>query len=264
MLTDKLRQRFQRNLAISDFTEESQEKLLNSSVLVVGCGGLGSPVLMYLAAAGIGNIGLVDSDYVELSNLQRQIIHNETNLGMKKTESAAAKLKSLFPEINLNQYPYRLDSGNIREVFQKYDIIVDACDNFLTRYLMCHAAFIEKKPIIMGAVMEFRGQATTIIPGKTACYACLYPDPPPPEVFPKGKPLGIMGTSPGIIGMIQATEAVKYILGTGELLENTLLLYDGLDMEFLKIQYNSKPDCQVCGQNKTDDLTIWENPERRK
>ena len=256
-LTDELKKRFNRNIIIDQVGEEGQIKLLSSSVLVAGCGGLGSSSLLYLAAAGIGRLGLVDCDRVDVSNLQRQIMHDTDSIGEYKTDSASRRIKGLFPEIITEKFTLRLDSSNILEIFDTYDIIVDATDNFPTRYLMNHAAHLKGKPVVMGAVFGFSGQATTIIPGKSACYNCLFPDYPPAQFVPSGEVPGIMGTSPGIIGMIQATEVIKIILETGKLLENRLLLFDGLDMQIRSIKYHKNSHCPVCGSNPTDDLTIW-------
>lgn len=256
-LTDELKKRFNRNIILEQMGEEGQENLLGSSVLVAGCGGLGSASLLYLAAAGTGTLGLVDCDRVDVSNLQRQVIHDMNSIGEYKTESASRRIKALFPEITIEKFTLYLDSSNILEIFDRYDIIVDATDNFATRYLMNHAAHLTTKPIVMGAVFGFSGQATTIIPGKSACYNCLFPDYPPAQFVPSGEVPGIMGTSPGIIGMIQATEVIKIILGTGMTLENRLLLYDGLDMQIHSIKYRRNSGCPVCGSNPTDDLTLW-------
>ncbi len=256
-LTEELKIRFNRNIILPQVGEEGQRKLLSSSVLVAGCGGLGSASLLYLAAAGVGRLGLLDYDRVDVSNLQRQIIHDSKSIGMEKVYSAYWKIKEFFPEIDLVRYILNLNHMNIMHVFRKFDIIVDATDNFPTRYLMNHAAHLSGKPIVMGAVFGFSGQATTIIPGKSACYNCLFPDYPPAQSVPPGEVPGIMGTSPGIIGMIQATEVIKIILGKGTTLENRLLLYDGLDMQFRIIKYRKNFDCPVCGTNPTDDLTLW-------
>lgn len=259
VLNEKLIKRFHRNIIIPEIGEKGQSKLLESSVLVIGCGGLGSASLLYLAAAGIGRIGLVDSDQVEISNLQRQVIHNENNLGANKTRSAALKLKEFFPEVTLEEYNERLTSHNCRDIFSRYQVILDASDNFPTRYLMNHTAYLENKPIIMGAVLGFSGQVTTIIPDKTPCYSCLFPQAPPASFLAgEHKVLGILGTSPGLIGMIQATEAIKLLLNAGRLLEGKLLLYDGLNMTFDSISYDKNKECCVCGSQKTDNLARWE------
>lgn len=256
-LTDDLKKRFNRNIILPQVGEEGQKKLLGASVLVAGCGGLGSASLTYLAAAGIGRLGLVDFDRVDVSNLQRQVIHDVHSIGEYKTESASRRIKALFPEITTELFTLKLDSSNILEIFNDFDIIVDATDNFPARYLMNHAAHLAGKPIVMGAVFGFSGQATTVIPGRSACYCCLFSDYPPASFLSPGEVPGIMGTSPGIIGMIQATEVVKLILETGSILENRLLLYDGLDMRIHPLKYGKNPDCPVCGVNPTDDLTLW-------
>jgi adenylyltransferase/sulfurtransferase len=246
-LSEQQRVRFNRNIVIPGIGEEGQEKLLRSSALIVGCGGLGSSSALYLAAAGLGRIGLVDFDVVELSNLQRQVMHKGENLGMPKTISATLTLQALNPGVSVEPYQLRIDEYNAVEIFQGYDVIIDATDNFDARYVINAAAHGAGKPAIMGAVLAFSGQLTTIIPGKTPCYRCLFPTPPPEEVFPGGRAMGIMGTSPGIIGCLQATEALKLILGLGDLLLGRLLIYDGLGMDFEVIPFFKRPDCPVCG-----------------
>ena len=252
-ITDKLKERFHRNIILPEIGEQGQEKLLNSSVLVVGCGGLGSASLFYLASAGIGKLGLIDSDKVELSNLQRQILHNEDRIGMKKVESAEITLKALFPEIQVEKFPERLILTNARKIFQKFDIIVDATDNLYSRYLMNYAALKEMKPIVMGGVHGFSGQVTTILPGETACYNCLFPGKQPNSTSNKRQETGVMGMMPGIIGSIQALEAVKVLLDIEGILANRLLIFEGIEMSFDDIIYKKNPHCPVCGEEPYDD-----------
>jgi molybdopterin-synthase adenylyltransferase len=224
------------------FGEEGQEKLKNAKVFIAGAGGLGSPISVYLAVAGVGNITLVDHDIVELSNLNRQILHGDPDINRKKTESAEETLTNLNADINVNIISETITDENVYDLLGDSDLIVDAMDNFDTRHTLNKAAFKLNIPYFHGAVSGFEGQATTIIPGKTACLNCIFPQSPPKSVFP------IIGLTPGLIGVVQATEVVKYITGEGELLENEILLWDGLRSEVEKVKTNKRPDCEVCGK----------------
>jgi adenylyltransferase/sulfurtransferase len=223
------------------FGEEGQEKLKNSKVFIAGAGGLGSPISIYLAVAGVGNITMVDHDIVELSNLNRQILHGDTDINRKKTESAEETLTNLNSDINVNIITETITDENVLDLVGDSDLIIDAMDNFDTRHTLNKAAFDLDIPYFHGAVSGFDGQATTIIPGKTACLNCIFPQSPPKSVFP------IIGLTPGLIGVIQANEVVKYITGKGKLLENEILLWDGLKSEVEKVKTNKRPDCEVCG-----------------
>lgn len=239
MLTDSEIKRYARQTMI--FGEEGQEKLKNSKVFIAGAGGLGSPISIYLAVAGGGNITMVDHDIVELSNLNRQILHGDTDINRKKTESAEETLTNLNSDINVNIITETITDENVLDLVGDSDLIIDAMDNFDTRHTLNKAAFDLDIPYFHGAVSGFDGQATTIIPGKTACLNCIFPQSPPKSVFP------IIGLTPGLIGVIQANEVVKYITGEGKLLENEILLWDGLKSEVEKVKTNKRPDCEVCG-----------------
>lgn len=223
------------------FGEEGQEKLKNAKVFIAGAGGLGSPISIYLAVSGVGNITLADHDIVELSNLNRQILHGDSDIDRKKTESAEETLQNLNSDINVNILSETITDDNVIDLIGDSDLIIDAMDNFDTRHTLNKAAFKLNIPYFHGAVSGFDGQATTIIPGKTACLNCIFPQSPPKAVFP------IIGLTPGLIGVIQATEVVKYITGEGKLLENEILLWDGLKSEVEKVKTNKRPDCDVCG-----------------
>jgi len=240
MLTDSEIKRYARQTMI--FGEEGQEKLKNAKVFIAGAGGLGSPISIYLAVAGVGNITLVDHDVVELSNLNRQILHGDNDINRKKTESAEETLRALNSDINVNIISDSITDDNIKELVRDSDLIIDAMDNFDTRHTLNRASVKLGIPYFHGAVSGFDGQATTIIPGKTACLNCIFPISPPKTVFP------IIGLTPGLIGLVQATEVVKYITGEGELLENEIFLWDGLKSSVEKVKTNKRPDCEVCGQ----------------
>lgn len=239
ILTENVKSRYSRQ--IMQFGEEGQEKLKKSSVFIAGAGGLGCPVALYLAAAGVGNIRIVDRDSVELTNLNRQILHYEKDIGRKKTDSAAEKLKNLNSEINIEGINADINHDNVEELVGDADLIIDALDNFETRYLLNTVAIKKRIPLIHGAIRGFDGQATTIIPGKTPCLMCLFPYTPPAEVFP------VIGVTPGIIGMIQANEAIKYLLGSEELLTGRLLLWNGMGPETETIHIERDRSCPDCG-----------------
>ena len=231
--------------------EAGQQKLLSSKVLIVGAGGLGSPAAVYLAAAGIGTIGIVDSDKVDLTNLQRQIIHNTADLGVDKVKSAQTKMKAINPDVTVKAYHELLKAANIRKVIREYDFVIDATDNFPSKFLINDACFFEKKPFSHAGVLRFDGQLMTVIPGKTACYRCIFHSLPSPEAAKSCSRAGILGVLPGVVGTLQATEAIKFLLGIGNLLTDTLLTYNALTMEFRKVRCKRNPDCPLCGQNPT-------------
>lgn len=224
------------------FGEAGQEKLKNTKAFIAGAGGLGSPIAIYLTVAGLGTINMVDYDVVELSNLNRQILHGDADIGRPKTESAKETLQSLNSDINMNVINETITDENVIEMIGDSDLIIDAMDNFKTRHILNRASFKLGIPYFHGAVSGFDGQATTIIPGKTACLNCIFPKNPPKAVFP------IIGLTPGFIGIVQATEVIKYITGEGELLENEIFMWDGLKSRVEKIKTNKRPDCEVCGQ----------------
>ena len=250
-LTPEQRERYSRHFLLSEVGEEGQARLLDSRVLIIGAGGLGAPVAYYLAAAGVGTIGLVDFDKVERSNLQRQIIHTEERLGMLKTQSAAVALRALNPEVQVVEHNLRLDSSNAEAVLGDYDVIVNGCDNFPTRYLVNDVAVFLGKPLVDGGIFRFEGQVTTMVPGDSPCYRCRYPSPPPPEEAPSCAEAGVLGVLPGLVGLVQATEVVKLILGIGDLLSGRLLHVDALAMEFREFRIRKDPNCPVCGEHPT-------------
>ncbi|HDL64499.1 MAG TPA: molybdopterin-synthase adenylyltransferase MoeB [Proteobacteria bacterium] len=244
-------ERYSRQIILSEIGGKGQSKLLEASVLVIGAGGLGSPAALYLAAAGVGQLGIVDSDRVELNNLQRQIIHSTGDVGRPKVDSARDRLHSLNPDIRIIPYNLRLTSANIMEIIEDYDIIVDGSDNFPTRYLINDACVLADKPLSHGAILRFYGQVYTILPGESACYRCLFPEPPPPGAVPNCQEAGILGAVAGIIGLLQANEVLKYILGAGKLLNGRLLTFDALDASFREVKVLRDTDCPVCGDRPT-------------
>jgi len=249
--TEEQIKRYSRHIILPEVGGVGQKKLNNAKVLVIGAGGLGCPTIIYLAAAGVGKIGIVDMDFVDLSNLQRQILHTTKDIGKLKTKSAKEKINALNPEVEVVQHNEKITSENALDIIKDYDVIIDGCDNFPTRYLVNDACVFENKPLIHGAIFRFEGQATTIIPNDGPCYRCLFPKPPPPGMVPSCQEAGVLGVLPGIIGLVQATEAVKYILNIGKLLKGRLLLYDALNMEFREVKIQKDPNCPVCGKNPT-------------
>ncbi len=248
-LTHEEIHRYSRHLLIPDVGLEGQRKLKAASVLIVGTGGLGSPIALYLAAAGVGRIGLVDYDVVDFSNLQRQIVHGESRLGDLKVESARDRLLDLNPEIQVDIYNEFLTSDNAFEIAEPYDIIVDGTDNFPTRYLINDLCVLTGKANVYGSIYRFDGQASVFDARVGPCYRCLFPEPPPPGLVPSCAEGGVLGVLPGTIGSIQATETLKLILGIGEPLIGRLLLYDALDLSFQSVKLHKNPDCKVCGEH---------------
>ncbi len=242
--------RYSRHLKIPEVGEEGQLKLLDSKVLMLGAGGLGSPAALYLAAAGVGQIGLIDSDVVDRSNLQRQVLHTDDRVGESKTGSARQTLNALNPDIDIEEFETRLDSDNVLEIFEGYDLVVDGGDNFPTRYLINDACVQLGIPNVHGSVFRFEGQATVFDPEvEGPCYRCLYPEPPPPEMAPSCQEAGVLGVLPGIIGMMQANEVIKVLLDIGDPLRGRLLSFDGLKTEFRELQLERDPDCPVCSED---------------
>jgi len=248
-LSHKEIHRYSRHLLIPDVGLEGQQKLKAASVLIIGTGGLGSPVALYLAAAGVGRIGLVDYDLVNFSNLQRQIIHGESRLGDLKVESARDRLLDLNSEIQVDIYNEFITTENAFEIAEPYDLIIDGTDNFPTRYLVNDLCVLTGKPNVYGSIFRFDGQASVFFAEQGPCYRCLFPEPPPPGMVPSCAEGGVLGVLPGTIGSIQATEALKVILGIGEPLIGRLLLYDALDMSFQTVKLKKNPECKVCGEN---------------
>jgi molybdopterin-synthase adenylyltransferase len=243
-LTDYDLKRYDRQMLIRGFGEEGQRKLKGATAFVAGCGGLGSPIATYLAAAGVGTLVIADMDIVDLSNLNRQILHWDRNIGEDKVKSAYEKLVQINPSINVVPFLGRIDENNVLELTKGSDIIMDAMDNFETRYLLNRAALYHKIPMIHGSIWGLEGRVTTLVPGKTPCLECIFPKAPPKEVFP------VLGATPGVIGTIQVTEAIKVLAGIGTTLENRLLVYDGEYMEFHEIRIEPNPECMACGPRK--------------
>lgn len=244
-------QRYSRHLIMPEVGMDGQKKLKAASVLLIGAGGLGSPLAMYLAAAGIGRIGMVDYDVVDYTNLQRQIIHGTKDVGRPKLESAKDRILDINPHIQVDTYEVPLTSENALELFEPYDIIIDGTDNFPTRYLTNDACVLLGKPNVYGSIFRFEGQASVFWAEHGPCYRCLFPEPPPPGLVPSCAEGGVLGILPGTIGAIQATEAVKLILGDGQSLIGRLLLYDALNMEFDQVRLRKNPNCPICGENPT-------------
>lgn len=244
--------RYSRHIMLPEVGEKGQAKLLASKVLMLGAGGLGSPAGVYLAAAGVGTLGLVDADVVDASNLQRQILHATSRVGTPKVDSAEVTIGELNPDVNVVKYQERLTSENIDRIFDDgWDVILDGCDNFPTRYLVNDASIFKKIPVVHGSIFRFEGQVTTFLPFEGPCYRCLYPEPPPPHLAPSCAEAGVLGILPGIVGTLQATEVIKILLGQGDVLAGRLLQYDSLGMEFRKLKLRRDKNCPVCGEHPT-------------
>lgn len=258
-LTEAQRDRYARHLILDGVGEKGQLALLAASVLIVGAGGLGSPAALYLAAAGVGKIGLADADIVEASNLQRQIVHNVDRLGHPKAMSAAETIDRLNPECDIRVHETRLVAANALDIVAGYDVIIDATDNFPTRYLLNDISVMTGKPVVHGSIFRFEGQASVFKAGSGPCYRCLFPEPPPAELAPNCAEAGVLGVLPGVIGSIQATEAIKLILGHGEPLVGKLLTYDALDQSMMKLSFARDPNCAACGDDASiDELVDYE------
>lgn len=250
-LTNEELQRYSRHLILPEVGPEGQLKLKNAKVLLVGTGGLGAPMALYLSAAGVGTLGLVDFDVVDRSNLQRQVIHGTGDIGRKKIESAAASIAEINPNVRVIKHEVALSSENALDILKDYDIVADGTDNFPTRYLVNDACVLLGKPNVYGSIFRFEGQASVFATEDAPCYRCLYPEPPPPGLVPSCAEGGVLGILPGVIGLIQATEVVKLILGQGEPLKGRLLLYDALAMRFRELKLRKNPDCPICGTHPT-------------
>jgi sulfur-carrier protein adenylyltransferase/sulfurtransferase len=248
-LSAEQRNRYQRHLLLPEVGDAGQQKLLDSKVLLLGAGGLGSPAALYLAAAGVGTIGIIDMDVVDASNLQRQILHNMDRVGERKVDSAKKTLTALNPDVNVVTYDVRLGADNVLDIIDGYDLIVDGTDNFPTRYLVNDAALLKRIPVVHGSIFRFEGQATVFAPYEGPCYRCLIPEPPPPELAPSCAEAGVLGVLPGIIGSIQAIEAIKVLLGLGDPLIGRLLAYDSLEQSFRTFKVNRDPNCPSCGED---------------
>ncbi len=251
--------RYARHFTLPEVGEKGQAKLLEAKVLCIGAGGLGSPVAFYLAAAGVGTIGIIDHDVVDLSNLQRQILHTNDRIGMPKTESAQKTLNALNPDVKVVPFNERLSSENVMRIIKDFDIVVNGCDNFPTRYLINDACVMAKKPLVDGSIFQFEGQATVFYPGRGPCYRCLFPEPPPPGAAPSCAEAGVLGVLPGLIGCVQALEAMKLILGTGKPLIGRMMYFDTLSSEVRVLKLRRDPNCLVCSDHpKITELIDYE------
>jgi molybdopterin/thiamine biosynthesis adenylyltransferase len=246
-LSPEQRNRYQRHLLLPEVGDAGQQKLLESKMLLLGAGGLGSPAALYLAAAGVGTLGVIDMDVVDASNLQRQILHNMDRVGERKVDSAKKTLTALNPDVDVATYDVRLGADNVLDVIDGYDVIVDGTDNFPTRYLVNDASLVKRIPVVHGSIFRFEGQATVFAPYEGPCYRCMIPEPPPPEMAPSCAEAGVLGVLPGIVGSIQAMEAIKLVLGLGEPLVGRLLAYDALEETFRTFKVNRDPSCPACG-----------------
>jgi len=251
-LTDEQRERYSRHLLVPEIGIEGQLKLLDAKVLLLGAGGLGSPTALYLAAAGVGTLGIVDDDEVDLSNLQRQIIHANDRIGVAKVDSAEDSINGLNPDVEVVKYKTRLDASNIMEIIEGYDVIVDGVDNFPTRYLLNDASVRLKIPVVSASILGFDGQLSVFAPYEGPCYRCLYPTPPPAELAPSCGANGVLGALPGVMGVLQAIEVVKLVTGSGEPLIGRLLLYEALSTQFTDLKLRRDPDCPICSRDPSD------------
>jgi sulfur-carrier protein adenylyltransferase/sulfurtransferase len=248
-MTPEQRDRYSRHTLLPEVGVDGQLKLLNAKVLLLGAGGLGAPTALYLAAAGIGTLGLVDDDVVDASNLQRQVIHNTERIGEPKTASARKTIEALNPDVNVVEHRMRLDASNILDVIRDYDVIVDGADNFPTRYLLNDASVRLRKPVVSASILSFDGQISTFVPHEGPCYRCLYPTPPPAELAPSCSANGVLGVMAGTMGTLQANEVIKLVLGVGEPLIGRLLLYEALGTRFTELKVRRDPNCPICGED---------------
>ena len=253
-ISDDQLMRYARHVVLEEVGEEGQIKLLQSKVLVVGAGGLGSPVLMYLAAAGVGTLGVVDDDVVDITNLQRQVVHGTEDIDRLKVDSAADRLESINPEVEVRKHPFRLVPENVLELIGEYDIVLDGSDNFDTRYMINDACYLTKTPLVSAALLRFEGQLTTIKTyeeGDGPCYRCIFPHPPVPGLVPRCEQAGIFGSIAGVLGTLQATETLKELLGLGRSLSGRLILYDAMNSDTRSLKVRRDPACALCGDNPT-------------
>lgn len=244
-------ERYSRHILLQNVGGKGQEKLLAGKVLIIGAGGLGAPIALYLAAAGVGTLGLADADTVDVTNLQRQVIHFTPDIGKPKVESAAEKIRAINPDVTVRTYQEWISAANIAGIIADYDFVIDGTDNFATKFLINDACVLGRKPYSHGGILRFDGQALTVTPGESACYRCIFPAPPPKDAIPTCSEAGVIGVLPGVIGTIQATEAIKFLLGIGELLTGRLLTYNALSLKFREIKINRNAKCPVCGEHPT-------------
>jgi molybdopterin/thiamine biosynthesis adenylyltransferase len=248
-LTEEQITRYSRHILLKEVGGKGQKKLLNGKVLIIGAGGLGSPIALYLAAAGVGTIGIADADQVDLSNLQRQVIHFSADVGKAKVLSAKEKMLAINPELNVIAHKTWVAADNIAELVAGYDFVIDGTDNFAAKFLINDACVLAGKPYSHGGILQFDGQTMTVVPGQSACYRCIFPEPPPQEAIPTCSQAGVIGVLPGVLGTLQATEAIKFLLGQGDLLTGRLLTYSALRMKFREIPVKKSARCPICGEN---------------
>jgi molybdopterin/thiamine biosynthesis adenylyltransferase len=244
-------ERYSRHILLQDVGGKGQEKLLAGRVLIIGAGGLGAPIALYLAAAGVGTIGIADADVVDVTNLQRQVIHFTPDVGKPKVVSAAEKIRAINPDVTVRTHPEWIDAANVAGIIADYDFIIDGTDNFATKFLINDACVLGKKPYSHGGILRFDGQTLTVKPGESACYRCIFPAPPPKNAIPTCSEAGVIGVLPGVIGTLQATEAIKFLLGIGDLLTGRLLTYSARSLKFREIAIQRNPKCPVCGAHPT-------------
>lgn len=260
--TNEQLERYSRHIILQEVGVKGQKKLLNASVLIIGAGGLGAPAALYLAAAGVGTIGIVDADEVDLSNLQRQVIHTTNDVGKAKVKSAAETMEAINPDVTVKTYRAFVDSSNIMDLIKDYDFIIDGTDNFPAKFLINDACVMAEKPFSHAGIIRFKGQLMTYVPGEGPCYRCVFKNPPPKDAVPTCKQAGVIGAMGGVIGSLQAMEAIKYIIGKGDLLTGKLLTYDALKMEFHTIKLPKDDHCAVCGDEPTiTELIDYEQAE---
>jgi molybdopterin/thiamine biosynthesis adenylyltransferase/rhodanese-related sulfurtransferase len=257
-LSQSQRSRYARHITIPEVGEEGQAKLLDSKVLLIGAGGLGSPSALYLAAAGVGTLGIVDDDVVDASNLQRQIIHTTSRLGELKAESARETIAALNPDVTVRVHAERVNKDNVLDLLGQYDVVVDGADNFPTRYLLNDASLMTRTPLVHSSILRFEGHASVFLPYEGPCYRCLFPEPPPPDMAPSCGEAGVLGVLCGVMGSLQANEAIKVLLGIGDTLAGRLLIYDALAMAFTELKVRRDPDCPACGANATLEFKDYE------
>ena len=251
MLTDEQIERYSRHIMLKEVGGKGQQRLFDGRVLIIGAGGLGAPIALYLAAAGIGTIGIADADDVDLSNLQRQVIHFTPDVGKPKVESAREKMQAINPDVKVRTYKEWISAANITDIIRDYDFVIDGTDNFAAKFLINDACVLSCIPYSHGGILQFDGQTMTVRPGESACYRCIFPEPPPKDAIPTCSQAGVIGVLPGVLGTIQATEAIKYLLEKGDLLTNRLLTYNALRMKFREIPLKRNPACPICGEHPT-------------
>jgi molybdopterin/thiamine biosynthesis adenylyltransferase len=251
MLSEGQVERYLRHIILKEVGGKGQQRLLDGKVLIIGAGGLGAPIALYLAAAGVGTLGIVDADVVDVTNLQRQVIHFTPDIGKAKVESAREKIEAINPDVTVRTHRTWVNASNILDLIADYDFVVDGTDNFAAKFLINDACVLAGKPYSHAGILQFEGQALTVLPRESTCFRCIFPEPPPPDGIPTCSQAGVLGVLPGVVGSIQATEAIKFLLGKGDLLTGRLLTYNALKMKFREVPLDRNPDCPLCGANPT-------------